>query len=112
MLVPDLFFAARIAEVARATGVPLDSLADGGADVLARLRHEPPGLVILDLAAPAALPLARAIRGEPVLAGVRLVGFYPHVDVATRAAAQAAGVDDVLPKSAFTRRLAELLAGV
>jgi hypothetical protein len=39
------------------------------------------------------------------------VGFYPHVDQETRRAAEAAGVDDVLPRSTFTARLAELIAG-
>jgi NADH:ubiquinone oxidoreductase subunit 6 (subunit J) len=39
------------------------------------------------------------------------VGFYPHVDRALREAALAAGVDQVLPRSAFTVRLAALLAG-
>jgi CheY-like chemotaxis protein len=110
-LVPDLFFATRIAEAAGSAGAPLTALQGDLAAMLEALRREPPDLLMLDLVAPAALPLARAIRAEPALAGVRTVGFYAHVDEPTRSAAQAAGVDQVLPRSTFTRRLPELLSG-
>jgi hypothetical protein len=40
-----------------------------------------------------------------------MVGFYSHVDTATRDAALAAGVETVLPRSAFVARLPELLRG-
>jgi len=39
------------------------------------------------------------------------VGFYSHVEAATRDAAHAAGIDLVLPRSAFAARLADLLRG-
>jgi len=110
-LVPEMFFAARIAQVAQASGVTLETLAGFDDLTLARLRAAPPGLVILDLSAPDALPLARAMRADATLATVPLVGFYAHVDGRTRVAALEAGVDDVLPKSAFTQRLPELVAG-
>ncbi len=111
---PDLFFAAKIAAVAEAAGTPLEIL-DAGA-ILRRCAGEAPApapapLVIVDLGAgPAALELARSLRaGAP--AGLRLVGFYPHVDAALRDAAIGAGVDPVLPRSAFVARLPALLAG-
>ncbi|HET7225018.1 MAG TPA: hypothetical protein VFK69_04820 [Candidatus Eisenbacteria bacterium] len=110
-LVPDLFFATRIAEAARSAGAPLTALQGDLAAMLATLRRDPPDVVVLDLTAPIALALARAVRADPALAGARLVGFYAHVDEPTRAAALEAGVHDVLPKSAFTRRLPELLSG-
>ena len=55
--------------------------------------------------------LVRALKAEPDLAAVRVVGFYSHVDAALREAALAAGVDAALPRSAFTTRLPGLLAG-
>lgn len=110
-LVPDLFFATRIAEAATSAGVPLAMLQGDQAAMLEQLRRDPPTIVVLDLTAPTALALAHAIRADPALAAIRLVGFYSHVDEPTRAAARAAGVHDVLPKSVFTRRLPELISG-
>ena len=49
--------------------------------------------------------------GDSVTRELRVVGFYSHVDQATREAALASGVDDVLPRSAFTARLPAILAG-
>ncbi len=108
-VVPDLFFATRIGATAEACGVTLRMLAP--ANALAALADAPPDLLVLDLSDPATLALAAAVRADPRTRDVPMTGFYPHVDEATRAAAVAAGVDPVLPRSAFTRRLPELLAG-
>jgi CheY-like chemotaxis protein len=109
-VVPDLFFAARIAETARASGVTLETI--DAARALERCREAPPDLVILDLhGAGDPLALARALKADAAARSVRIVGFYSHVDAALRAAALAAGVDEALPRSAFTARLAQLLAG-
>ena len=42
--------------------------------------------------------------------GSRIIGFASHVDDVVIDGARAAGIDEVLPRSAFFRRLAELLA--
>ncbi len=107
-VVPDLFFAAKIAETARAAGASLERPA--AAEALQRCRRAPPDLVILDLGAgPAMLELAGALKADPVTRAVPIVGFYAHVDGATRDAALAAGADQVLPRSAFVARLPGLL---
>jgi CheY-like chemotaxis protein len=109
-VVPDLFFATRIAAVAEAVGATLTAAEPGAA--LAAAQADPPDLLVLDLHAPGdPFALVRALRADAVLRGVPVVGFYSHVDGAIRDAALAAGVDDVLPRSAFTRRLPELLHG-
>jgi hypothetical protein len=41
--------------------------------------------------------------------GVPVLGYYSHVDVETRAAAEAAGVDLVVPRSRMSRDLPELV---
>ena len=41
----------------------------------------------------------------------RVIGFGSHVDVESATAAQAAGYDEVLPRSVFFRRVPEILAG-
>lgn len=56
----------------------------------------------LDAASPEAL----------VGSGLPVLGYYSHVDVATREAALAAGVDLVVPRSRMARELPELLAGL
>lgn len=108
LVVPDLFFAARIREAAAALGVSvIEATAATAAAIAGSLES---GLAIVDLAAgAAAADTVRALRGAaPAL---RIVGFHSHMDVAAREAALAAGADEVLPRSAFTRRLGEVLAG-
>ena len=41
--------------------------------------------------------------------GVPVLGYYSHVDVATREAAEAAGVDLVVPRSRMARELPQLV---
>ncbi len=43
--------------------------------------------------------------------GPRVIGFGSHVDVESAAAAEAAGYDEVLPRSVFFRRVSEILGG-
>ena len=50
------------------------------------------------------------MKQDAALASIRTVGYASHVQVDVIDAARAAGVDDVLPRSAFTMRLAEILA--
>lgn len=109
-VVPDLFFAARIAGAAEHLPVTLETPAPG--EAFEAIRRSPPGLVILDLHAPGdPLSLVRALRADPATRTVPIVGFYAHVDRALRAAALAAGLNQVLPRSAFSARLAALLTG-
>jgi hypothetical protein len=44
--------------------------------------------------------------------GLPSLGFYSHVDVETRQAAEAAGVDVVVPRSRMARELPALLGGL
>ena len=109
-VVPDLFFAARISGAAGLAGVVLEM--PSPASALETIRRSPPDLVILDLHAPGdPLALARALRADPATRSVPLLGFYAHVDRTLREDALAAGLDHVLPRSAFTVKLPALLAG-
>jgi hypothetical protein len=42
--------------------------------------------------------------------GIPVLGYYSHVDVDTRAAAEAAGIDLVVPRSRLARELPQLAA--
>ena len=44
--------------------------------------------------------------------GMPVLGYYSHVEVATREAAEAAGVDQVVPRSRMARELPQLAAGL
>lgn len=108
-VVPDLLFLTRIRETARAAGVTLETVPVARA--LEACRAQPPDLVIFDLTDPAdPFAAAAAIRREPGLGSLPLVGFYPHVMADLRERALAAGIQP-LPRSAFTARLGALLAG-
>ena len=92
--VPDLMDRSRITAVAPGTRFVdrPDALVGVDAD-----------LVVVDLGRPGVVDvLARVV--------CRTVGFASHVDRDTVAAAEAAGCGEVLPRSQFFRRAAELLA--
>jgi hypothetical protein len=44
--------------------------------------------------------------------GVPVLGYYSHVDTDTKATAEAAGVDKVVPRSRMSRELPELVAAL
>lgn len=108
VVVPDLFFSTRIRETAGALGLSVIEAPPATAAATAAALEA--SLAIVDLApGESAAATVRALReSAPHL---RIVGFHSHVDVAARDAALAAGADEVLPRSAFTRRLADVLAG-
>ncbi len=47
-----------------------------------------------------------------VATGLPTLGFYSHVDVATKQRAEAAGIDVVVPRSRMSRELVTLTAGL
>lgn len=94
---PDLLFGSRIEAALGAAGHRV---------LLAASLQEAPleeaELLVADLAAEN--PEALVGLGIPVL------GYYPHVEAETREAAEAAGVDLVVPRSRAARELPELAA--
>ncbi len=111
VVIDDLFFVARVRETARHLGVTLEETTL--ADALSRIARRRPDLAIIDLHGPGdPFAVVAAAKATAELKDVEWLGFYSHVDEDTRRKALVAGVDHVLPRSAFTRRLAELLQGV
>lgn len=108
----DLFFVAGVTATARELGLAVRVCP--GLSGLEKMLAETPQAtaVILDLALipPAntdAWQQVRQVAAPPVI----LAGFGSHVDTGRFAAAQAAGFDQVLAKSAFSGRMVELLKG-
>jgi len=111
MLVPDLYFATRILATAKRLAVDVESVSD--AKVRSRCLEAPPSVLIVDLEGQGdPLSVIRDLKAAPETASVRIVAFYSHVLNALRLSALAAGADLVLPRSAFTAKLPELLAEV
>jgi DNA-binding NarL/FixJ family response regulator len=111
--VDDLLFSSKIRTVAKQAGVDV-TFARTPAEILDQIRVSKPDLVIFDLNSAKADPIntVAAIKRDPEIASTRTVGFVSHVDSATIGAARAAGVDEVMARSAFAAQLADvLLAG-
>jgi CheY-like chemotaxis protein len=109
-VVDDLMFTSKIKAAAQQLGVDV-AFARSSEAALAGMRANPPALVILDLNNPRTDPLGTIalMKGDPALAAVPTVGFVSHVQAELIEAARSAGVDEVLARSAFTSRLAEIL---
>jgi PleD family two-component response regulator len=108
--VDDLMFSSRIATAAKQMGIDL-AFARSAEDVLNQARTKTPGLIIFDLNAARLDPIGTitALKAEDAFRDIATLGFVSHVDSDVIAAARAAGIDEVLARSAFTERLAEIL---
>jgi hypothetical protein len=95
-LVTDLMLASRVEGSLRAAGYEVTVAAQPGPDAAGA------DLIVADLEAVDAAAVASL--GPPT------IGFYSHVDVATRRAAEESGFDLVVPRSRMARELPELAA--
>jgi PleD family two-component response regulator len=106
----DLMFTSKIKTTASQLGVAV-TFARSAEAALGEMRKSAPSLVILDLnnARTDPLGLVASMKQDPALASVRTVGYASHVMTDVIDAARRAGVSDVLARSAFSQRLAEIL---
>src|SRR5687767_12938308 len=111
-IVDDLFFASKIRGTAEQVGTRVQ-FSRSIPDAAAKAREEAPALIIADLNASCCdvLELARALKSDDSLASVPLLGFFSHIQTELHQAAIAAGYDRVIPRSAFTKNLADILSG-
>lgn len=110
--VDDLFFAAKIRAVAEHLGVEVRFVKSADA-ALEIAGAELPSLIIADLHSQKCDPfaLAAALKMDERLRDVPLVGFFSHVQTALQRRAEESGFDRVMPRSLFTKKLAEILQG-
>ena len=97
-LAPDLMFATRIEATLGAAGHEVELA--GSISEAAALEHA--DLLVCDL--------DREPPDAVVALGVPVLGYYSHVNVETRNAADAAGVDLAVPRSRMAREMAPLAA--
>jgi PleD family two-component response regulator len=110
--VDDLFFAAKIKAAAESAGAAAVFAKTHDA-ALAQARQTKPDLIIVDLQAARCQPfaLAATCKADDALRGIPLIGFFSHVHTAVMRQAQTVGYDQVWPRSAFVKRLPEVLGG-
>ena len=106
----DLMFSSKIKTTASQLGLTV-TFARSAEGALAEMSKTPPSLVILDLNNTRTNPLGivATMKQDPALRSVPTVGYASHVQVDVIKAAREAGVGEVLPRSAFTQRLADIL---
>jgi CheY-like chemotaxis protein len=111
-VVDDLFFASKIRGTAEALGVTV-RFARSIEAMIEAARLDRPSLVICDLHSQKVDPmeLARALKADEQLRSIPLLGFFSHVQTELQRQAEAAGFDQVLPRSAFTKNLGQILSG-
>ena len=109
-IIDDLFFASKIRGTAEQVGVRV-VFAKSIVQAIEKARDAAPALIIADLnvASCNAIALARALKADDNLKAIPLLGFFSHVQTELQQAAIAAGFDRVLPRSAITKTLPEIL---
>lgn len=111
--VDDLFFVARIRTTAEHLGVEV--IFPRTLEALSQSVREGAlaALVIVDLHLQIYDPfhVASSMKNDRELRATPLVGFFSHVQIELQRRAEEAGFDRILPRSAFTKRLPEILLG-
>lgn len=105
-LLPDLLFGSKVQGMLVAAGHEV-TLAGTPQAALENLAGQ--DLAVVDLCEDAA---ARIELLAPIAAGAKVLAFYLHTDVETRASALAAGFDLVVPRSRMAREGAALADGL
>lgn len=108
-VVEDLFFTVKINEAAKRSGLSV-MFVKSERDALDQAA-EHPALIILDLNFAGVEPVAliQKLKGNPALQKINLLGYVSHVQGELKQAAQAAGCDMVLARSAFSQNLPQIM---
>ena len=108
-VVPDLFFAVRIEDLARRRGVEVAYPRDQAAF---KSMLTGAALALIDSGARDVpwLDWVRAAKSDPATRSVPIIAFGSHIDAAARDRALAAGVDRYLARSRFVDELPEIIA--
>ena len=110
--VSDMLFVSKIRGTAEQLNVTVN-FARTEAGLFDAAKADVPSLIILDLQDTRLDPfaLAERLKADEQLRAVPVVAFFSHVETELQRRATEAGVEYVLPRSVFTRRLAEILTG-
>jgi DNA-binding NarL/FixJ family response regulator len=108
--VDDMLFRSKIRTTAKLVGVEV-VFARTPEEIVSQARALEPSLVIFDLNSATAQPVdtVATLKGDAELGPMRTLGFVSHVQTELIQAARAAGMDEVMARSAFATRLADIL---
>ena len=112
--IEDLFFLAKINETARKLGVKVEFVKGSDKEVVQRLLdatdEERARLIVFDLNNASAKPMTLIPKFKTKLKrGVSIIGFLSHLQGDLKLKAVEAGCDTVMPRSAFSQSLPNLL---
>jgi hypothetical protein len=111
--IDDLFFQAKIQETSRKLGIKVEFVKgdkEGVAKVLDKSEEEKPALVVFDLNNANAKPMTLIPKFKTKFKkSVSIVGFLNHLQGDLKIKAIEAGCDTVMPRSAFSQSLPNLL---
>jgi len=108
--IDDLIFSIKISTAAKS--LKADVYFERSSDkLLDTIREKRPALVIFDLNSARLRPLDAilALKRDPDLSATKTLGYVSHVDTATIETARAAGIDQVMARSAFVDQLGDIL---
>jgi CheY-like chemotaxis protein len=112
VFIEDLFFMAKIQETARKLNVKVEFVKTDK-DLMERMEQngdEKPSLIIFDLNLASVKPLTLIPKLKSKLKkGTSIIGFLSHVQGDLKQKAHEVGCDMVLPRSAFSQNLPQLL---
>ena len=109
VVVDDMFFASKIRAVAEAVGVEI-SFPRTREAVIEKASEARLILVDLHNQKIDGVALAREFKANEELRAIPMVGFFSHVETELQRNAQAAGFDQVLPRSVFARDLQRIIS--
>lgn len=105
----DLMFTVKINEAAKRSGVDI-VFVKTEIDVYEQAKTKP-ALIILDLNCSSVpmLKIAETLKTDPQFKSISVIGYVSHVQVDLKQQAQDAGLDMVMPRSAFSINLPQIL---
>jgi len=108
--IDDLIFSIKVSTAAKSLQADV-YFERSGDKLLQTIREKQPSLVIFDLNSTRLRPLEAiaSLKHDPALKTIKTLGYVSHVDTATIDAARAAGIDQVLARSAFVTQLGDIL---
>jgi PleD family two-component response regulator len=108
-VVNDLFFTVKITDAAKRAGMAVEIVKDPR-EVLAKAKTKPSAIIFdLNFDDVEPLKLIGKLKSSGEFKGVSLIGYLSHVQGELKQAAQEAGCDMVMARSAFSQNLPQIL---
>jgi PleD family two-component response regulator len=107
-VVSDLFFSVKLTDAAKRAGMALEFVKEPE-NVLEKAQTRPQ-LIILDLNFESANPLdlIGKLKGNSETKGISIIGYLSHIQGELKQAAQEAGCDMVMARSAFSQNMSQI----